>query len=41
MLDARYEAGISHAMRMTGTDTGDVNFDNRGSQIILGVAYKF
>ncbi len=41
MLDARYEAGISHAMKMTGTDTGDVNFDNRGSQIILGVAYKF
>jgi len=41
MLDARYEGGVSHALKATGTSGGDIDFDNRGSQIILGIAYKF
>ena len=41
MVDVRYEAGIKHALETAGVDTGDFNFDNRGSQLILGLAYKF
>jgi hypothetical protein len=41
MIDVRYEAGIGHELETAGVDTGDFNFDNRGSQLILGLAYKF
>ena len=39
MLDVRYEGGISHELSVAGVDNS--NFDNRGSQIILGLAFKF
>ncbi len=40
MVDLRYEGGISHELKTAGVDTGDYTFDNRGSQIILGLALK-
>jgi len=41
MLDVRYEGGIKHELEMVnGSDVSDT-FDNRGSQIILGLALKF
>jgi len=39
MVDLRYEGGISHELEMVGLDKSD-QFDNRGSQLILGVALK-
>lgn len=39
MIDLRYEGAIKHEMSLAGQD--DSSFDNRGSQIILGLAFKF
>ena len=39
MIDLRYEGAIKHEMSIAGQD--DSSFDNRGSQIILGLALKF
>jgi len=39
MVDVRYEGGISHELSLAGIDNS--NFDNRGSQLILGLAFKF
>ncbi len=39
MVDLRYEGAIKHEMSIAGQD--DSSFDNRGSQIILGLAFKF
>jgi len=39
MIDVRYEGGISHELELAGIDNS--SFDNRGSQIILGLALKF
>ena len=36
MLDARYEFAVQHELQV-----GDLNYDNRAPQLILGVAYKF
>ncbi len=39
MLDVRYETGISHELAVAGIDNS--SFDSRGSQLILGLAFKF
>ena len=39
MFDLRYEGAIKHELSIK--DVENSNFDNRGSQLILGVAYKF
>ena len=38
LLDARYEFGVGHDLSVSGLAD---DFTNKGSQIILGVAYKF
>ncbi|MEN8138013.1 MAG: outer membrane beta-barrel protein [Bacteroidota bacterium] len=39
LVDARYEFAVKH--NLAAEEFPEVNFDNRGSQIILGLAYKF
>ena len=40
MVDLRYEGGISHELEAVMGDKPPTQFDNRGSQLILGVALK-